>query len=215
MDYQGRFGRLFFAFLDSTICRNYIIVLLFLAVSWPQGSKLWIIMEYLGGGSALDLLKAGKMDEVFIATILREILYGLNYLHTERTLHRDIKGKTCDLKLPISDHKRALKHLTFWSVGKIWFKMHGPLQVDEWISFGEQNIKEHNNNNNNMDLYMYSARIHQLSGAQGALLPLLIRLIHHSWNHLSSLGSIQLNCCHYSAYRAGANQPTLPSQVPI
>ena len=58
-----------------------------------------------------------------------------------------------------------------------------------------------------MDLY--SARIHQLSGAQGALLPLLIRLI----NHLSSLGSIQLNCCHYSAYRA--NQPTLPSQVPI
>ena len=64
-----------------------------------------------------------------------------------------------------------------------------------------------------MDLY--SARIHQLSGAQGALLPLLIRLIHHSWNHLSSLGSIQLNCCHYSAYRAGANQPTLPSQVPI
>ena len=64
-----------------------------------------------------------------------------------------------------------------------------------------------------MDLYC--ARIHQLSGAQGALLPLLIRLIHHSWNHLSSLGSIQLNCCHYSAYRAEANQPTLPSQVPI
>ena len=29
-----------------------------------------------------------------------------------------------------------------------------------------------------MDLY--SARIRQLSGAQGALLPLLIRLIHHS-----------------------------------
>ena len=63
-----------------------------------------------------------------------------------------------------------------------------------------------------MDLY--SARIHQLSGAQGALLPLLIRLIHHSWNHLSSLGSIQLNCCHYR-YRAGANQPILPSQVPM
>ena len=33
-------------------------------------------------------------------------------------------------------------------------------------------------NNNYVDLY--SARIHQLSGAQGALLPLLIRLIHHS-----------------------------------
>ena len=64
----------------------------FSAVSLPHGSKLWIIMEYLGGGSALDLLKPGRMEEVFIATILREILYGLHYLHTERTLHRDIKG---------------------------------------------------------------------------------------------------------------------------
>ena len=27
---------------------------------------------------------------------------------------------------------------------------------------------------------LYNARIHHLSGAQGALLPLLIRLIHHS-----------------------------------
>ena len=76
-------------------------------------------------------------------------------------------------------------------------------------------VSEHNNNNNNIWTYVYSACIHQLhvSGAQGALLLLLIRLIHHSWNHLSSLRSIQLNCCHYSAYRA--NQPTLPSQVPI
>ncbi|XP_033637237.1 serine/threonine-protein kinase 26-like isoform X2 [Asterias rubens] len=60
--------------------------------SYLKGSKLWIIMEYLGGGSALDLLKPGRMEEVFIATILREILYGLHYLHTERTLHRDIKA---------------------------------------------------------------------------------------------------------------------------
>ena len=66
-------------------------------------------------------------------------------------------------------------------------------------------------------MWTYIAHVStQLSGAQGALLPLLIRA--HKfipWNHLSSLGSIQLNCCHYSAYRAGANQPTLPSQVPI
>lgn len=50
-------------------------------------------MEYLGGGSALELMKPGPFNETYIAIILREILKGLDYLHTEKKLHRDIKGK--------------------------------------------------------------------------------------------------------------------------
>ncbi|KAH8913327.1 kinase-like protein, partial [Atractiella rhizophila] len=47
--------------------------------SFVKGYKLWIIMEYLAGGSGLDLLKPGPFSEAHISIICRELLLGLEY----------------------------------------------------------------------------------------------------------------------------------------
>ncbi|RDA83322.1 hypothetical protein CP532_6560 [Ophiocordyceps camponoti-leonardi (nom. inval.)] len=60
--------------------------------SFLRGHKLWIVMEYLGGGSCLDLLKPANFSEAHIAIICRELLLGIQYLHSEGKIHRDIKA---------------------------------------------------------------------------------------------------------------------------
>ncbi|KAL8950216.1 MAG: hypothetical protein Q9222_003745 [Ikaeria aurantiellina] len=60
--------------------------------SFLRGSDLWIIMEFCSGGSCADLLKAGLIPEEYITIIIRELLMGLEYLHGDKKLHRDIKA---------------------------------------------------------------------------------------------------------------------------
>ncbi|XP_011082678.1 serine/threonine-protein kinase fray2 isoform X2 [Sesamum indicum] len=57
--------------------------------------NLWVVMPYMAGGSCLHILKAAHPDgfeEVVIATILREVLKGLDYLHQHGHIHRDVKA---------------------------------------------------------------------------------------------------------------------------
>ncbi|XP_004404052.1 PREDICTED: myosin-IIIa [Odobenus rosmarus divergens] len=62
-----------------------------------NGDKLWLVLELCSGGSVADLvkgfLKKGKrMSEPIIAYILHEALLGLQHLHKNKTIHRDVKG---------------------------------------------------------------------------------------------------------------------------
>lgn len=51
------------------------------------------MMEFCGGGSCADLLESlGPLPEPFIAAMCRETLAGLEYLHKNHKLHRDVKG---------------------------------------------------------------------------------------------------------------------------
>ncbi|SPN96705.1 related to severin kinase [Cephalotrichum gorgonifer] len=60
--------------------------------SYAKGAELWIVMEFCSGGSCADLMKPGLIGEDYIAIILRELLLGLDYLHSDKKLHRDVKA---------------------------------------------------------------------------------------------------------------------------
>ncbi|XP_022912340.2 mitogen-activated protein kinase kinase kinase kinase 5 isoform X2 [Onthophagus taurus] len=74
--------------------------------SYLRRDKLWICMEYCGGGSLQDIYHiTGPLNEQQIAYMCRETLVGLSYLHSLGKMHRDIKGanilltETGDVKL--------------------------------------------------------------------------------------------------------------------
>ncbi|KAK6147955.1 hypothetical protein DH2020_018867 [Rehmannia glutinosa] len=63
--------------------------------SFVSDHNLWVVMPYMAGGSCLHILKAAHPDgfeEAVIATILREVLKGLEYLHQHGHIHRDVKA---------------------------------------------------------------------------------------------------------------------------
>ncbi|GEQ67489.1 hypothetical protein JCM33374_g1154 [Metschnikowia sp. JCM 33374] len=59
-----------------------------------KGYKLWVIMEFVDGGSLFELLVPGPItDETTISIIAREILLALEYLHSSGKIHRDLKSQ--------------------------------------------------------------------------------------------------------------------------
>lgn len=78
----------FLAELRSPFITNYITTMM-------EDASMWIVMEYCGGGSCADLLKNiyyNGLPEAKAAYITRGIVKGLEYLHEQKKIHRDIKA---------------------------------------------------------------------------------------------------------------------------
>ncbi|KAJ4874739.1 Protein kinase superfamily protein [Raphanus sativus] len=63
--------------------------------SFIDRNSLWIVMPYMSGGSCFHLMKSvypEGLEQPVIATLLREVLKALVYLHRQGHIHRDVKA---------------------------------------------------------------------------------------------------------------------------
>ncbi|XP_072778395.1 serine/threonine-protein kinase PAK 3-like [Taeniopygia guttata] len=119
--------------------------------SYLVDEELWLVMEYMDGGSLHDVIRETHMAEGEIAAVSRECLQGLDFLHSKQVIHRDIKShnillgldgsvKLADFGLSAQltaeqSKRRSLVGTTHWMAPEIFTKKpYGP-KVDIW-SFG-------------------------------------------------------------------------------
>ncbi|XP_056370527.1 serine/threonine-protein kinase PAK 3-like [Oenanthe melanoleuca] len=119
--------------------------------SYLVHEELWLVMEYMDGGSLHDVIRETRMAEGEIAVVSRECLQGLDFLHSKQVIHRDIKSHNILLSLDGSvkladfglaaqltaeqSKWRSAVGTTYWMAPEIFTrKPYGP-KVDIW-SFG-------------------------------------------------------------------------------
>lgn len=77
--------------------------------SFLHKNDLWVVMEYMEGGSLTDVVTANLMTEGQIAAVSRETCQGLEHLHRHGVIHRDIKSDNVLLSMVGDIKLSALK----------------------------------------------------------------------------------------------------------
>ncbi|XP_065656344.1 serine/threonine-protein kinase PAK 6 [Hydra vulgaris] len=115
------------------------------------GDELWVVMEYLDGGALTDIVTYKRLKEEEIAYFSKSCLKGLEYLHSQGVIHRDIKSDSIlmskDGQVKISDFgfcaqisneipkRKSLVGTPYWMAPEIISRDSYGTEVDIW-SFG-------------------------------------------------------------------------------
>lgn len=116
--------------------------------SFLVGDELWVVMEFLEGGALTDIVTHARMDEEQIATVCKQCLKALAFLHSQGVIHRDIKSDSIllasDGRVKLSDfgfcaqvsndlpNRKSLVGTPYWMAPEVISRLpYGP-EVDIW-----------------------------------------------------------------------------------
>ncbi|RXG71293.1 Serine/threonine-protein kinase PAK mbt [Armadillidium vulgare] len=116
--------------------------------SYLVDDELWVVMEFLEGGALTDIVTHARMDEEQIATVCKQCLKALAYLHSQGVIHRDIKSDSIllasDGRVKLSDFgfcaqvsqelpkRKSLVGTPYWMAPEVISRLpYGP-EVDIW-----------------------------------------------------------------------------------